>query len=910
MIIKDIKIEYRSNPLGLDVAKPRFTWLLESDKSNTAQREYSLVVEKNENIIWSSGAVSSDSSVLVEYDGISLEPCTRYTVGLTVVDNHGEKAEFDTWFETGLLVQSNFKANWITHCYEDSTENCPVYAKKFTPKGKIKSARVYASALGIYMMDLNGVQIGEDYFSPGWTSYKNRIQYQTYDITDLIKNENFIEVNTANGWYAGVFGFDGSKEHYGNRTAIWAQIELAYDDGSKEIVVTDESWKCGTAKTRYAEIYHGEIIDNNRKFIADGNAAIYEYPIDVLVSQECEPVRIIENLEPKEYITTPSGEAVIDFGQNLTGFVGVHIKGVKGQEVVVYHAEVLDKHGNFYTENLRAAKATDKFICNGEGEEVFRPRFTFHGFRYIKVEGIEIEKCKFTACVTHTDMDDTGYFECSNEMVNRLWSNIKWGQRGNFLDIPTDCPQRDERLGWTGDAQVFADTASLIYNTSLFFTKWLRDLKTEQTEEHGVPHVIPNIMSSSDGAAAWGDAATIIPWSLYQSFGDKRILIEQYESMKGWVEYIRSKAGGKHLWQSGHQYGDWVALDIANDFAVNGERVGATDAYLIATAFYAYSTELLIKVADVLGYKEDSLKYNKLYANIVDAFRKEYITENGRLVSETQTGCILALHFNLAQNEHRPRILESLVLNLKKRNNHLSTGFVGTPYICHTLSDNGAHDLAGVIFLKKDYPSWLYCIKMGATTIWERWNSINADGNFDESGMNSFNHYAYGSVGAWMIQKLAGINIIKPGYKVSRIAPMPIKGIDSVKARVKTPYGELSCEWACKEGVMKAKIVIPTNTTAVIEMPGQEKMSVGSGVYNFEYATALDLSILRYSTESTLGEILDNPAALSVLKQFAPDILDNPMIKFALAQSISQLVPMMPDGGSQLFEAAIAAANG
>jgi len=425
----------------------------------------------------------------------------------------------------------------------------------------------------------------------------------------------------------------------------------------------------------------------------------------------------------------------------------------------------------------------------------------------------------------HTDMEATGYFECSHDKVNRLQQNIKWSQRGNFLDIPTDCPQRNERMGWTGDAQIFASTAVYIYNSAMFFTKWLRDVKADQTAKWGVPRVVPNIFGDADPPAAWSDAATIVPWALYEAYGDRRILVDQYDSMKGWVEYMRLKAGDTNLWQCGHQYADWLALDGPG-----------TDQYFIASAYYAFSTGIVAKTAKLLGYKDDAKFYTKLQKDIVKAFQNEYITKTGRVFTETQTACILALHFDLLQPELRPRVLKSLIANFAKRKDHLCTGFVGTPYLCHTLSENGCHELAGKIFLQEDYPSWLYPVNMGATTIWERWNSLQPDGNFASAGMNSFNHYAYGSIGSWMYQKLGGLQIIEPGYKKSRIAPMPIAGITHVKTGVNTMYGKLSCEWNIENGKINIEITVPANTSAVVKLPGKkEELTVGSGTYRYNY---------------------------------------------------------------------------
>jgi alpha-L-rhamnosidase len=907
LAVSEFKTEYRVNPIGIDVSCPRFSWILESDQNNTVQKSYHLKITAHDGVVWDSDVVQSAESVLVEYAGTPFKPCTRYDAVLVVQDNYGDSAEAKGFFETGLMRRENFKGGWITHGYEDKVEACPVFIREFPAPGKIKSARIYASALGLYKISLNGQRSGDTFFAPGWTSYHKRVQYQSYDITDLLREKNRLEMTVANGWFSGELGFVITPNHYGSRAAAWVQVELVFEDGRTETIATGEDWQYGTGPVRYAEIYHGEIIDHTREITVDGNARYFDYSMDVLTAQESEPVRITERLKPVKHILTPKGEMVFDFGQNLTGIVETRLNCPAGTKIVLRHAEALDKDGNFYTENLRQARATDTFICRG-GEEIFLPGFTFHGFRYIKVEGLNEtpDSDCFTACVLHTDMEATGRFECSHKGVNRLQQNIRWGERGNFLDIPTDCPQRDERLGWTGDAQVFASTAAFNYNTALFFTKWLRDLKAEQTAEYGVPHVIPNILGDAEGAAAWSDAATIIPWTVYQTYGDKRLLAEQYDSMKGWVEYIRSKAGDTHLWQNGFQYADWLALDKEE----GSDRVGATDMYLVATAFYAWSAGIVAHAAKVLGYADDAKHYTQLQQDIREAFQKEYITQTGRMASETQTACVLALHFGLAGSEYRNRILQSLVSNLARHNNHLVTGFVGTPYLCHTLSENGRHELAGMVFLKQDYPSWLYAVNLGATTIWERWDSMHSDGSFDESGMNSFNHYAYGSIGSWMYQKLGGLQIAEAGYKKSRIAPLPVKGITRAETAIKTVYGELSCKWQCKNKVFTVDITVPCNTSAEVRLPGKtETFTLGSGSYHYEYPTDISLEMDRYSMESSLGELLDNPLAMTILKQYAPDIADNPMIRFARALSISQLIPQMPQGGAELFNMVITRCN-
>ncbi|WP_049827437.1 family 78 glycoside hydrolase catalytic domain [Paenibacillus maysiensis] len=835
--INDFKIEYRQAPIGLDVEKPRFSWTMTSPKQEVKQQEYRMVVKANEVLVWDSGACQSDASHLVEYAGDELRPLTTYQVMLEVLNNYGEKASITSNFETGLMDYKNMKADWIT-VHNEGREEVPIFRKYFKVQGEVAKARIYASALGVYELSLNGNKVGDYYFTPGWTSYHHRIQYQAYDITELLKQtkeDNKLDMTVANGWFKGIFGLESSPNNYGDKIAAIAYVRVEYEDGSIEEFGTDNSWSCFTGETITSEMYLGECIDKTISETEFGEVELYSFPKTVLVAQENEQVKITKKIKPIKSLVTPKGETVIDFGQNMAGFVCCKLKQPKGTKITIKHAEVLDKEGNFYTENLRAAAPDDMFICSGS-EDVFMPRFTFHGFRYIAIDGLvntwDIQD--FTACALHTDMEETGTFTCSNAKVNRLQKNIEWGQRSNFLDIPTDCPQRDERLGWTGDAQVFARTAAFNFNTALFFTKWLKDLSTEQTRKYGVPYIVPNILGETDAATGWGDAATIIPWTMYLVYGDRRILENQYESMKDWVEYIHSKTEGPELWQQGFQFGDWVALDKEE----GSDRVGATDVYFIASAFYAYSTSLLIETAKILGKNEDAEKYQQLYERIITDFRAEYITQKGRLVSETQTGCILALHFDLAEEKDRPRILKSLVENLKRHDNHLVTGFLGTPYLCQTLSENGYHQLAGEVFLKEDFPSWLYTVNMGATTMWERWNSINPDGNFDESGMNSFNHYAYGSIGDWMYQNLAGIRLIEPAYKRFMIKPELIGGISWVEASFKSAYGRIKSKWSFEKNIFSMDVEVPVNTEAEIWLIHSDKpILVGSGSYHFEFVT-------------------------------------------------------------------------
>lgn len=910
MQIVDLCVEYQKNPIGLDTAKPRFSWKMASDRTDTMQTDFQIQVISEGLMVWDSGRQASGQSVLVEYAGPSLQAERIYEYRVIVRNNHGETAEAGGSFETGLLSGRNFQAEWITHPFAKEETACPVFLKKISLKKAVKRARIYATALGVYELQIDGSKVGDTFFAPGWTNYKKRLQYQTYDVTDLLNGEgpgeHTLKIMVGNGWYKGIFGFTCTPDHYGDRIAVLAELHVVYEDNTKEVIVTDTDWRVKSGPVRYSEIYMGETIDTTYAEKEPEAVEPFSYPMENITAQECEPVRITKRTVAKELILTPKGEKVLDFGQNMAGIVEVTVQGKPGQKIVIRHAETLDKDGNFYPETLRQAKSEDTYICDGS-RQTFLPHFTFHGFRYICVEGLdEINPADFTACTLHTDMKKTGSFSCSNEMVNKLQHNIEWGQRSNFLDIPTDCPQRDERLGWTGDAQVFCRTASYNRNTALFFTKWLRDLKSEQTAQFGPPHVVPNILAEQEAAAAWSDAATVIPWTVYQVFGDKRVLEDQYESMKGYVDYITAHCGENGLWQTGFQYGDWLALDKEE----SADRTGATDKYLVANAYYAHSADIVSRAAEVLGYEEDAKAYAALHEKIVELFNEEYITRTGRMVSETQTGCVLALHFGLAQEKYRKRIAKSLEINIANHKNHLSTGFVGTPYLCHVLSENGMHGLAGTIFLKEDYPSWLYAVKKGATTIWERWNSIMPDGSFDESGMNSLNHYAYGSIGDWMYEKLAGINPAKPGYQEIRIQPMFIQGITGVDASFDSAYGLIRSAWSCRDGKITVDVTIPANTTAEVYLPEKEEaVKVGSGSWHYEYETDTKLELDRFTMDTTLGALIQEETAVQLFNQYMPGMLDGPMIQFAYGMTISELTAVMPPEGITLFRTVLDVLN-
>ena len=906
----DLTIEYKHEPLGLDEVQPRFGWKLDADSTGTLQTAYRLQVTHGGKTVWDSGKTESEQSILVEYLGTNLEPRTEYTWNVTVWDNHGESAAAESRFETGLLRGDAFegKGRWITHTLGKESTVSPVLYKDFTVSGPVAKARLYATALGMYEAEINGEKADDTYFAPGWTNYHKRLQYQTYAVT-LHEGENRLALTLANGWYKGTLGFMPQPNNYGDTTAALAALCITYADGHEEWIGTDESWFCTTGVIQFSEIYDGETQDFTAQPASPQHALPFDYGFDTIVGQENEPVRCLQKQPVVKEFTTPKGEKVYDFGQNLTGWVEVEIYGEPGQKLTLRHAESLDENGNFYTENLSWAKATDTYTLRG-GKQTLHPHFTWHGFRYICVEGLQYgQNVRFTACHLSTDLRQTGSFSCSDKRVNRLQQNIQWSQRDNFLDVPTDCPQRSERLGWTGDATAFCPTAAFNENIMPFMTKWLRDLASELGPDVSMPQVVPNILGNQqDGSSFWGDVVTVLPWTLYRAYGDKRILQNSYDSMKHWVNFIESQCGENGLWQTGFQYGDWLGLD-AEHTDMSDERKGATDDYFVANVCFAWSLQILADTAHVLNNAAEEHHWRQRREALVRAFRDEYVTPAGRLVSETQTGLILALHFDMVPGEARPRLLATLEKNIGAHKTHLLTGFVGTPFACLTLSENGKHDLAGKLLLQEDNPGWLYEVKMGATTIWERWNSIQPDGSFNPADMNSLNHYAYGSIGSWLYTKLCGLEILEPGYKKFALRPQFIKGITHAELTYESVYGKIAIAWRCEGGKITVNATIPANTTAELTLPEQnETLTLGSGSYHYEYATETSLEIDRYSLETPLHIILEHPAAQAIFAQYAPEFLSNPMLEYVRNEPVTALLAY-GDSIKPLFEQVLAVMN-
>ena len=911
--ISDLTVEYRTNPLGMDDIQPRFSWKLRCDRFETRQTAYRVTVS-NGSLLWDSGKVESDRSILVEYLGPAFEPRTQYTWNVTVWSNHGETAQSAGHFETGLLGGAFFRehAQWITHGINAEETASPIFTKKFSVSKPVAKARLYATALGLYEAELNGTKLDDTYFAPGWTSYHKRLQYQTYELHPL-QGENELAITLGNGWYKGALGFNPTPNLYGDTTALLAVVVLTYADGTEEILGTDESWSVFTGPIRFSELYDGESQDTTLPLTRVGCAKSYDYGFETLIAQENEPVRCVLRLPVQKQFTAPNGDLLYDFGQNLTGWVELSIQGKPGQQIRLCHAESLDETGNFYTQNLSFAKATDTYILNGTQQRL-RPHFTFHGFRYVCLEGLEEgQQITLEACHLTTDLKQTAHFTCSDSRVNRLWENILWSQRDNYLDVPTDCPQRSERLGWTGDATAFTPTASINANVMPFMRKWLRDLAADQNAVCGMVQVVPDILSmgvssGQNGAAYWGDAATAVPWTLYETYGDSRVINEQYESMKIWVDYIHRQCGENGLWQTGFQYGDWLGLDTESN-GLADERKGATDDYFVANACYLWSLQIVADSAQLLGYDEDCAYYRHLRQQTLSAFRDEYVTKNGRLVSETQTAMVLALQFDLVEAKYKAAIAHRLVQNVEAHKNHLTTGFVGTPYLCLALSDHGEHDIAGKLLLQEENPGWLYEVKMGATTIWERWNSILPDGSFNPVNMNSLNHYAYGSIGAWLYSRLCGLQMVEPGYKVFRVKPQFIKGITHANLSYDSVYGEISVAWRCEDGVITVDLTVPANTTAHLILPEQEGVQeLGSGSYHFEYPTETDLRQGRYTLETPLRVMLRHPAAQPLLQQYMPGMAENPMIEYVMNEPLCTLLGYAPEA-KPLYEMILSAMN-
>ena len=879
-------------------------------------------------LLYDSQKTESRESAHVSVPGAFLESCRRYFVRVKVwADCTGDGCE-SSWsrpvsFVTGLINHEWAGSFVSAETKADKSNSKGTFLRReFRTEKKIREAYVCSTALGLYNLYLNGQRVGRDQLAPGWTSYRHQLCYQTYDVTDLlVQGENAVGVHLGAGWYKGMMGFIHERNNYGEQTAFLMQLTIRYEDGSVQTVVTDGNWIGCNSPVLFSEIYDGEQYDarleqdgwNDVGFHAIMNESFrpltaeeermlernilehpfteeekeeqrktaesyypsdigwhpvqeVEFPKDVLTPQPGCRVVIEQEIPAKKMFYTPKGELVLDFGQNLAGWVRFKVRGREGALAHIRCFETLDGEGNAYFANLRAAKAEVKYICRDEREAEYQESFSFQGFRYAKLEEWPCEPAlsDFTACVVHSDMEETGSFSCSNPLLNQLEHNIEWSLRGNFLDIPTDCPQRDERMGWTGDAQIFCRTASFLRNTYPFFKKWLRDVAFDQTPEGGVPHIVPNTLAGhvitdwllgqgTHSAAAWADVAVINPWTLYLTYGDRRILEDQFDSMHRWIEFMRRHARG-NIWNYKLQFGDWVALD-----AEEGSYFGATPNDLTCTAYYAYSTGLFVKICRVLGKEETAQEYEGLYRQIVGTFQKTFFDPDGNMMVQTQTAHIVALYFGLVPQGAEKKTAEGLKRLLEKENGHLVTGFVGTPYFCHALSQNGCTKEAYELLLKEDFPSWLYQVKMGATTIWEHWDGMKPDKTMWSPDMNSFNHYAYGAVGEWLYRVAAGLEIDEndPGYRHIIFSPQTGGNLTWVQGTYESVYGTVSLRWEkaenqSGEACIRLRVQVPVNTAATVlleegaEEPdggavwnrnqdGRWSIQLGSGTWTFSY---------------------------------------------------------------------------
>lgn len=913
MRIEECRTNHLENPLGYKMEQPVFSYVV-TESRGKRQEAARIVVAADaemEEVLFDTGWSSGIDSLAYKAD-LELKPCTRYFWTVSVRSDQGEEALSEVnWFETGKRDQK-WDAEWITCGQKDGRH--PWFSKDLEVKGKIKQARLYICGLGLYEAYLNGEKIGEECLTPYCNNYEQWLQYQTYDVTQMLKKGGRLEVLLGNGWYKGRFGFDQSLNQKGYFSDSWkliAQVQVVYEDGSFESFGTDESWKVRYGCITESSIYDGEVWDMTLIDTPEEAALICGEKMAPLTDRLSTPVEVRETLTPTELIMTPAGETVLDLGQNLAGVFRLKVNVPRGEKVYLQFGEIL-QNGCFYRDNLRTAKAEFTYISDGE-ERVIQPHFTFYGYRYVKVEGIEnLKKEDFTACVLYSLLPQTGTLTTGQDKVNRLILNTQWGQKGNFIDMPTDCPQRDERMGWTGDAQVFSPTACFLRDSYAFYRKYLYDCWQEQLQHDGeVPNVIPAV-GNQGSAAVWGDAACIIPWNVYLFYGDQSVLEEQFESMKAWVDFVERKDGDDFGWRKVFHYGDWLALD--NPMGGTDQVMGGTDTGFIASVYYANSARLTAKAARILGREEEAAHYEALADKVRREVKEEFYSLNERCCINTQTALIMTLYFDLTENKDKTR--QALKQKFNETGHKLQTGFVGTPLMCNVLSDNGMDDLAYELLLNEEYPGWLYEVNLGATTIWERWNSVMPDGSISSTGMNSLNHYSYGSIVEWMFRHCAGINPVEeaPGFRRAVIKPVPNWKLRHLEAECRTAAGTYRSAWkALDENHMEVRVEIPFNCEARLTLPlapesvyedktnpmftrvenGECILTAGS--YCVTYETTKPL-VQRFSTYNTMRELLMNPKVKEVLMKVSPMVTQLPPSMWDM--SMRQIVEKF-SGGSQ-----------
>lgn len=879
-----LQIEHRTDPFGLGDPQPRLSWSLASAAPDWEQRGYELEFSP-EGGDASTVRVESPEQVLVPWP---FEPLASRARGSVRVRVFGSAAESDfsesVVVEAALLNAEDWQAQFISPAAAPGTtagghdDPAPIVFTDATVDGELASARLYITALGVYRFSINGQRIGDEELAPGWTSYSHRLRYQTYDVTEQLRSgTNRLEGILGNGWYRGRLGWQDNFDIYGDRLALLAQVELTYTDGRTEIIGTGADWRTCASGILMDDIYDGQHTDlriantSEGREVSDPSTAgveVIERDFSTLVAPDGPPVRITEVLPAVSVDRSPSGQLLVDFGQNLVGWVRLRVSGSAGDQITLRHAEVLE-HGELGVRPLRGAQATDIFWLAGTGEEVLEPQFTFHGFRYLEVSGVDdLRADQIEAAVIHSDLRRTGWFESSDPDLNQLHANVVWGMRGNFLDVPTDCPQRDERLGWTGDIQVFSPTASFLYDTAGFLGSWLKDLAVEQYDDGSVPFVIPSVLPhDAPAAAAWGDAATVVPWVMYERFADLDLLRSQFSSMKRWVDKINSLAGDDGVWAGGFQFGDWLDPTAPPENAAAAQA----DPDVVASAHLVHSAQIVVRAAELLGETEDAAHYGQIAQRALDGFNAEYVTGNGRILSDCPTVYSLAICWTLLTDpEQRAAAGQRLATVVRKAGFRVSTGFVGTPLILDALSEVGEDDLAYRLLLEKGCPSWLYPITMGATTIWERWDSMLPDGSINPGEMTSFNHYAFGAVADWMHRRLAGLAPSAPGYRSIVVRPVPGGGLTSAKASHTSPYGEISVAWQRSDGQFTLDLTVPPGVSATVHLPGtDETQEVRNGTHSWTVADPI--SDGDAVPPKTIRDVLDRPDLWNSASQILVD---------------------------------------
>lgn len=822
-------------PVGFYDSTPVFSWKLPDDV--VRQTAYQIKVTKAGVSLWDSGWVESEQSVLVPYGGQPFTSRDRAEWCVRFRDENGTESDWSNpaHFELGLLSNADWKAQWIRPQAGADLKKEPVcwLRRSFRIEGQVECARLYVTARGYYELQLNGTPVNHDHFANGWTTYKDRIDTLTYDVTHQLRSgDNRLQAALGTGWYAGRLNFVTWQP---KPAELLLQLEITYTDGTTDTIVSDENWE-GTWQGPIvsSSIYDGEVYDAGKQVSGWGPVAVNaELGSARLTPKPFAPVREKQVLPVKEITEPAKGRYVFDLGQNMVGWARLKMPVGKDQTITIRFAELLKDDGTLYTANYRGAKSTDAYTAAESGTIDWEPHFTFHGFRYVELSGLPADtkpqKDWVEGVVFHSDMKTTGSFESSSAMLNQLQSNITWGWRGNSLDIPTDCPQRDERMGWTGDAQVFCATAMFNTDSHAFWKSWLETMRGDQARNGSIPDVIPFMMQSRN-SPGWMDAATIIPWTVYVRSGDTSVLSDNLEMMEKLVGFYRSKAKAG-LIPDISAYGDWL-----QPYAKRNE--GDTPAPLLATAYYAYSAQILADSAAVLGRKEEANRYAEEAASVKAAFTKQYFDSSAKIQNapETQTAYVLSLAFDLLPDNLREKAAEHLVRLVHDADDHLRTGFLGTPYIVDVLDRARYSELAAKLLFTESYPSWFFSIEQGATTLWERWNSYSRKDGFGDAGMNSFNHYAYGAIGQWMYERIAGIapDPVNPGYKHILIRPLIVPQLDWARAVLQTPYGEVSSGWKKKNGKIEMNIVVPPNTTATIEFPnGQKSQEVAAGTYYY-----------------------------------------------------------------------------